>query len=132
LLFYSIAMECYFGTHQTPDSRPENGARLVCFSIPAAGITFKAPFRGDEELHTEYASLLTLLEFIELNQKIFAGKQLKIYGDNLELIKQIQNSTCRHEFSDLLRQVLKYKSKYKYSLGWIPKDQNPSTSFLFD
>lgn len=105
---------------------------LVCFTIPSAGITFKAPFSG-ETLHTDYASLLTLLEFVELNQKIFQGKDLKIYGDNLDMINQVNlKSVCRFEFSDLLKKTLDYRDKYNFSLGWIPRKNNPATNFLFD
>ena len=123
-------MECYFGTYERPDGKGKK-KRLVCFSIPSKGIAFKAPFNG-EKLHTEYASLLTLLEFIELNQKLFKGKKLKIYGDDFELIKQIESNSCKLEFCELLKKALEYRRKYKFSLGWVPKDNNPSTNYLFD
>jgi hypothetical protein len=124
-------MELYFGSFKSGD-RNDTGKMLVCFSIPEVGIAFKAPFTG-EELHTEYASLLTLLEFIEMNQKIFTGKELKIYGTNPEVINQVnEKSACQYEFSELLRKALEYKKKYNYHLGWIPNENNPSTSSLFD
>jgi hypothetical protein len=88
---------------------------------------------GSEELHTEYASLLTLLEFIELNQKLFTGKDLMIYGDNPDVINQVnEKSKCQYEFSELLRKALEYKKKYNYKLGFIPSSNNPSTNSLFD
>ncbi len=125
-------MECYFGSFQSAKDNGHHGKMLVCFTIPSAGITFKAPFSG-EELHTEYASLLTLLEFVELNQKIFEGKDLKIYGDSLELVNQVNlRSVCRYEFSDLLKKTLDYRDKYNFSLGWIPKEKNPAINSLFD
>jgi len=124
-------MELYFGSFK-PGAEDESSKMLVCFSIPEVGIAFKAPFVG-EELHTEYASLLTLLEFIELNQKIFTGKQLKIYGTNPDMINQVnEKSSCQFEFSELLRKALDYKKKYNYQLGWIPTENNPSTNSLFD
>jgi len=124
-------MECYFGSFQSEKNNGHRGKMLVCFTIPTAGIAFKAPFAG-EELHTEYASLLSLLEFVELNQKIFEGKEIKIYGDNLELINQVNlKSVCRYEFSDLLKKTLDYRDKYNFSLGWVPKNNYPSTTFLF-
>jgi hypothetical protein len=125
-------MECFFGIYQPNHGKLDPGKMLVCFSIPSAGISFKAPFSG-EELHTEYASLLTLLEFIELNEKLFKGQELRIYGDNLELINQVNlKSVCRYEFSELLKKALDYRDKYKFSLGWIPRENNPATNFLFD
>ncbi|HDL03512.1 MAG: hypothetical protein DRP46_04110 [Candidatus Zixiibacteriota bacterium] len=125
-------MECFFGSYERDGLGVDSKKMLVCFSIPKAGIAFKAPFDG-EKMHTEYASLLTLLEFIELNQKLFKGKDLKIFGDNMELVKQINiTRTCRYEFSELLKKALDYKQKYNFSLGWIPSDRNPSTTQLFD
>ena len=125
-------MECFFGSYEREPKATGAKKMLVCFSIPKAGIAFKAPFDG-EKMHTEYASLLTLLEFIELNTKLFKGKELKIYSDNMDLIKQINiTHTCRYEFSELLKKTLDYKKKYNFSLGWIPKDRNPSTTQLFD
>ncbi|PKK84440.1 MAG: hypothetical protein CVT49_03705 [candidate division Zixibacteria bacterium HGW-Zixibacteria-1] len=127
-----IVMECFFGSYEREPKATEAKKMLVCFSIPKAGIAFKAPFDG-EKMHTEYASLLTLLEFIEMNNKLFKGKELKIYGDNIELVEQINKThTCRFEFSELLKKTLDYKKKYNFSLGWIPKDRNPSTTQLFD
>jgi hypothetical protein len=124
-------MDCYFGSYRCPDSKGKKERMLVCFAIPSMGIAFKAPFSG-EELHTEYASLLTLLEFIELNHNIFKDKELRIFGDCRELINQISNSTCRYEFSELLRKALDYRARFGYSLSWIPKNSNPSTTYLFD
>ncbi len=124
-------MECYFGTH-LPEKRQDTDKRLVCFSIPEAGIAFKAPFKGGE-LHTEYASLLTLLEFVEMNGKIFKGKEIEIFGDNIDLISQVnQKADCTYEYSELLKKALDYKQKYKYRLGWVPQENNPSTNLLFD
>jgi hypothetical protein len=125
-------MELYFGSFHR--SSPDLAAKkmLVCFSIPEAGISFKAPFAG-EELHTEYASLLTLLEFVELNQKMFAGKDLKIYGNSLDVINQVNlKAVCQFEFSDLLKKTLEYKEKYNFNLGWVPKSNNPALNSLFD
>lgn len=124
-------MNCYFGIYNRDGEAGDDKKMLVCFSIPEVGINFKAPFAG-EALHTEYASLLTFLEFIELNQKLFQGKELNIYSDNLDLIGQINEKTCQYEYSQLLGKVLEYKEKYTYSIGWIPKGQNPAVRNLFD
>lgn len=124
-------MECYFGTH-LPERRRDTDKRLVCFAIPEAGIVFKAPFKGGV-LHTEYASLLTLLEFVEMNGKIFKGKEIEIFGDNIHLISQVNKKIpCTYEFTALLKKALDYRKKYKYKLGWVPQENNPSTSLLFD
>ncbi|UCD16392.1 MAG: hypothetical protein JSV44_07965 [Candidatus Zixiibacteriota bacterium] len=124
-------MDCYFGSYGQESGRKIK-RQLVCFAIPEAGISFKAPFSG-EKLHTEYASLLTLLEFVELNRKLFEGQRLEIYCDNLELINQINMETeCRYEYSELLRKTLDYKDKFSFTIGWIPSESNPATRYLFD
>jgi len=124
-------MECYFGSFLKKNGEVDAHDRLVCFSIPDAGIVFKAPFSGGE-LHTDYASLLTLLEFVELNGKLFEGKDLRIYGDNLDLVKEVnETKPVKYEFSDLLRKALDYKKRYKFSLGWVPRDENPSIGGIF-
>jgi hypothetical protein len=127
-----IVMECFFGSFERNSRNQDDKGMLVCFSIPDAGINFKAPFSG-EQLHTDYASLLTLLEFIELNHKLFRGKELQIFGDNIDLIEQVNGlRACQYEFSALLKKALDYKQKYNFSLGWVPKKNNPSIGQLFD
>jgi len=126
-------MECYFGSYERRDRSEDARKMVVCFAIPDAGIVFKAPFDAEQKLHTQYASLLTLLEFIELNQKIFKGKELKIFGDNFDLVEQVnQNQACLYEFTELLKKAIDYKKKFNYQIGWVPKGSNPSINNLFD
>ncbi|MBN2227377.1 MAG: hypothetical protein JW763_08425 [candidate division Zixibacteria bacterium] len=123
-------MNCYFGSYNRETGPADK--KLVCFAIPEAGITFKAPFNG-AKLHTEYASLLTLLEFVESNQKLFKGHHLELFCDNLDLISQLNMETaCAYEYSELLRKALDYKDKLSFGLNWIPRDSNPATRHLFD
>nr|MBN2278351.1 hypothetical protein [candidate division Zixibacteria bacterium] len=126
-------MECYFGSYRRNGRGEDTKKMVVCFSIPDAGIIFKAPFDAEQRMHTEYASLLTLLEFIELNQKLFRGKELKIFGDNFDLVEQVnEKRACRYEFSELLKKAIDYKKKFKFQIGWVPTSNNPSVNNLFD
>jgi hypothetical protein len=126
-------MDCFFGAYERDKTGAEGKKSLVCFAIPSAGISFKAPFEGEELLHTQYASLLTLLEFIELNENLFKNKELKIFGHDLAMIRQINDTkTVRYEFSELLKKALDYKEKYRFALGWIKEKDNPSINHLFD
>lgn len=126
-------MDCYFGSFERESKVPKGKKALVCFSIPSVGISFKAPFESAEQLHSDYASLLTLLEFIDLNENIFKGKSLKIFGHNLDLIKQInEDVTVKFEFTELLKKTLDYKDKYKFHLGWVSLKNNPSINHIFD
>jgi len=125
-------MECYFGSFDRDYQGEDDHKKLVCFAIPEAGISFKAPFAGGN-LHTEYASLLTLLEFVEMNTKIFDGKDLKLFNNNLDLISQVnQKAACMFEYSELLSKALEYKSKYSFTLNWVPREDNPAVRSLFD
>ena len=126
-------MECYFGSYERQNEGPGGNKSLVCFSIPSRGICFKAPFAGADELHTDYASLLTLLEFIELNPNYFDDHEIQIYGHNQDMIKQINdNHTSRYEFTELLKKAIEYKEKFDYRLGWVAPDDNPSVNYLYD
>ena len=59
-------MECYFyGKIREKDQDKENNA-VVSFVIPELGISFRAQFNGSIQ-ECEYARLLSILEFIELN-----------------------------------------------------------------
>lgn len=126
-------MDCYFGSYERERRGPGGKKSLVCFSIPDKGISFKAPFAGEEQLHTDYASLLTLLEFIELNDKYFVGRNINIYGHNHDIVKQVNaNQTNRFEFAELLKKAIDYKSKLSYNIGWISLTENPSVNYLYD
>lgn len=118
-------MELYFGSLKGLDEqvKPHN---LVTFAIPDIGVKFKAPVPADD-LALEYASLLTLLEFVEINPQLFADRALELYSNNSELVKQVNN--CRvdqKELIPLLQRALQYRSRLKYSISWIPRPDNPA------
>ncbi|MCP4566342.1 MAG: hypothetical protein GY841_02045 [FCB group bacterium] len=118
-------MELYFGSF----SDLGDGAtdkNLVSFAIPDIGVKFKAPFEA-ENITLDYASLLTLLEFIEINPQLFGNKALELFSHNIALVTQVK--TCRVPSKDLapyLQKALKYRSKLKYSINWISFPDNPA------
>ena len=119
-------MELYFGSHYRPFATPEQKKRIVTFEIPELGIGFKAPFEGNHD-QTDFASLLALLEFVDLNRKLFKDKSLQIYSANLRVVKQVNAGEAEaEEYAAFLERALKYRKKYRYSLEWTPSSSNPA------
>ena len=126
-------MECYFGARQLPHETVDGKSSVVMFFIPDAGIRFKAPFAGVDQDHSDLASLLALLEFIDSNQKYLSKQTYQVYGDNLSIINQINGrSRVREEFGHLLSKASKYREKYRFSLQWVPSAENIATDELLD
>ena len=126
-------MECYFGARQLSRSTPDGKSAVVMFYIPEAGIRFKAPFAGVDQDHSDLASLLALLEFIDSNQKYLSYQTYQLFGDNLSVINQV-NGRCdvRQEFGHLMTKASEYRDKYRFSLQWIPPTENSAVDELLD
>ncbi|UCC43141.1 MAG: hypothetical protein JSU65_08290 [Candidatus Zixiibacteriota bacterium] len=126
-------MECYFGTCERSNSNRDGKSSIVMFHIPDVGIRFKAPFEAVNKDHSDLASLLALLEFIDSNQKYFTKQAFQIFGTNLSVINQVNG---REEvppmFSNLMEKASKYRQKYRFSLAWVPRDENSAMDQLFD
>ncbi len=126
-------MECFFGTHPLPRPNLLGKEAVVGFHIPAIGIRFKAPFSGVSGDHCDLASLLALLEFIDTNQKYFGKHTFQIYGTNLHVINQLNG---REPISEMLKPLLDkaqdYRFKYRYSLDWVPDQDNSALNQLLD
>ncbi len=118
-------MELFFGSFSDLGGG-EKDNNLVSFAIPDLGVKFKAPFDA-EDILLDYASLLTLLEFIEINPQLFGNKALELFSHNITLVTQVK--TCRVSNETLvpyLQKALKYRSKLKYSINWISFPDNPA------
>lgn len=126
-------MECYFGTYKLPEENQLGKGAVVVFNIPRVGIRFKAPFSGVDSDHCDLASLLALLEFIDSNQKYFSNHTYQIFGNNLTLINQLNG---REDSSEILKPLLEraqdYRTKYHFSIDWVPADENPALSSILD
>lgn len=127
-------MECYFGSHALPKENQVNKTAVVAFHIPDLGIRFKAPFDAVDDLHSDFASLLALLEFIDENQKYFAkNKDYKIFGDNLKVVNLVNGlETPPMEYGTLMQKANTYRQKYRFSLDWVPSTDNTSLDRNFD
>jgi hypothetical protein len=123
-------MQCFFyGTIRGENSQDiQNG--VVSFSIPDLGIIFRAQFTGTP-VECEYASLLALLEFIEINPHLFQNRTVEIYGDSFEVVNQVNlQMVCHKDLEPYRNMALGYKKKIPYSLNWIPEKENPAQSEL--
>ncbi len=126
-------MNCYFGASRLPQHPTDGKTAIVMFHIPEVGIRFKAPFAGVDQDHSDLASLLALLEFIDSNQKYFSKNTFQLYGNNLSIINQVNGrADVRGEFSHLLKKAEDYRKKYRFSLEWVPSGENSAFDPLLD
>lgn len=124
-------MELYFGSFQ-PSGSPAISRPLVTFAIPDIGVRFKAPYKA-ENMILEYASLLTLLEFIEINPKLFVNRSLELYSASAELVDQVNRRQVNTPtLAPYLRKALEYRARLKYSINWISAGNNPAHDIEID
>lgn len=117
-------MNCYFYgiVREQKSAIGHNG--VVAFSIPSLNLVFKAQTKGNSA-EVEYASLIALLEFIELNPNLFDKKRIQIFSDSSLVVHQVNfNLGCSKELEPYRNLALRYRRKIGYTLGWIPRDEN--------
>lgn len=117
-------MKCFF-QGVVRDARTDTQFNsFVSFIIPELGINFRGQFQGDYE-ECEYASLLALLEFIELNNHLFKDKRIEILGNNYSVISQVNSiEEPSTELEPLCSLAQSYKKKFPFILDWIPVNEN--------
>ena len=118
-------MRGYFYAEK-PGSPDKPGRGIVSFHLPELNITFRARYKGTA-IACQYAALLALLEFVEINPKLFKGKSLELYGDSFAVVNQINDRMfCQKDLLPLRNMALTYKRKLPFSLKWGPQTQNPA------
>jgi hypothetical protein len=121
-------MQCFFYGRIREEEKARDG--VVSFTIPDLGIVFRAQFKGNAR-ECEYASLLALLEFIEINPHLFKNKTVEIFGDSFLVVNQVnQQMFCDKNLEPYRNMALVYKKKIPYSLSWIPQNENPAQNEL--
>jgi ribonuclease HI len=123
-------MQCFFyGTNRDKECTDSRGG-VASFSIPDLGIVFRAEFRGSP-VECEYASLLALLEFIEINPHLFQNKTVEIFGDSFVVVNQVNlQMVCNKDLEPYRNMALVYKKKIPFSLNWISEKENPAQNEL--
>ena len=82
-------------------------------------------------MECDYASLLALLEFIEINPHLFQNRTVEVFGDSFEVVNQVNlQMICQKDLEPYRNMALVYKKKIPYSLSWIPEKENPAQSEL--
>ncbi len=121
-----VVMECFF-TSYVRDKESEDGKNaLISFTVPDHGIVFRASFKGNRQ-EVEYAALLALLEFVEINPQLFKNKTLEIYSDSFTLVNQVNKRMyCSKDLEPFRNMALLMQKKIPYSLSLIPLSDNPA------
>ena len=117
-------MKCFYQGRQRKTKGMTGHSGFVSFAIPDLGISFRAQFSGAKD-ECDYASLLALLEFMELNPHLFKNKRIEIFGDNFKIVNQVNQKV--HPTKDLepyMNMAIGYKKKIPFTLGWIPDSEN--------
>jgi len=123
-------MECFFSS-QNISSESEKHNALLSFTVPDLGIVFRAQFSGNG-IECEYASLLSLLEFVDINPQLFKNKAVEIYSDNFELVNQVNNKMfCNKQLEPYKNMALLFKKKIPFVLKHVPAGDNPAQNKLF-
>lgn len=116
-------MKCYFHGSGSKDG-PERRLGLISFAIPDLGVLFRSACKGDL-YQCQYVSLLSLLKFIELNPEVFSRDQLHLFGDCPLVIQQISGQAHTPKTLESYRDLTRlYNRKLKFSLRWIPEQEN--------
>lgn len=119
-------MECYFYSNVLDQRQDGLHDAVISFTIPDTGIVFRSRFAGSPG-ECEYAALLTLLEFVELNPQVFRDRTIEIYGDSFTVVNQINEKMyCAQDLQPFRNMALLFRSKFSYSINWIPQRDNPA------
>lgn len=124
------AMKCFYRGHRREAEGMSGYTGFVSFAIPDLGINFRAQFSGNQD-ECDYASLLALLEFMELNPHLFKNRRIEIFGDNFKVVNQVNQLV--HATKDLepyMNMAVGYKKKIPFTLKWIPISENPAQDGL--
>ena len=125
-------LKCYFSIKVSEQEKGRRQNGLVCFAIPEVGVLFKTRSIGSF-FELEYISFLSLLRFLELNQKAFENLKLSILCSSPLLVYQMnENSGCQREVQQLRNLVLAFKRKLNFFLSWIPEGENRALNGMMD
>lgn len=122
-------MQCFFTGEMFVRPGQPVTAGVISFRIPDLNITFRAQFRGTPQ-ECQYASLLALLEFVELNPHLFKNKSLEFYSDSQLVVNQINHEEVEltSELEPYRDMALSYRRKFPYILNVVRRSHNPAQS----
>ena len=120
-------MQCYFTGEMFVRPGQPITAGVMSFQIPDLDITFRAQFKGSPQ-ECQYASLLALLEFIDLNPHLFKNRTIEIYSDSQMVVSQINDtdSSMPRSLEPYRDMALTYRRKRPYSIAFVRGGNNPA------
>jgi hypothetical protein len=117
-------MRCFFHGYNRGEDGMSGFNGLVSFAIPDIGITFRAQYNGSRD-ECEYASLLALLEFVDLNPHLFRNRRIEIFGNDYKIIDQVNHGTQpTRNLEPFMNMAVGYRHKIAFTLNWIPDNEN--------
>jgi len=125
-------MRCYFYGAVNGGDKLSRQSGTVSFAIPDLGVVFRSRWSGNL-LECQYAALLSLLQFIESNKKIFKKSEIQILSDASVVVYQLsKDSFVMKNIEPYFRMVQTYKAKFPFKVHWIPEKENTACSGLSD
>jgi hypothetical protein len=123
----SERMQCYFYSEVFVRPGQPTTAGVVSFKIPDLDIVFRAQFKGSPQ-ECQYAALLALLEFVDLNPQLFKHKTLELYSDSIMVVSQVNSLqvTTPKDLEPYRNMALTYRRKFPYNLNLIRRANNPA------
>jgi len=125
-------MRCYFhGSVDQADPLVKTEG-TVSFAVPDLGIIFRSRWTGNL-YDIQFAALISLLKFIENNDKIFKGTDIEIHSDAAVIIYQLtKNPVVPKSMIQYYQAVQQYRAKFPFKLSWVPLKDNPACHGLSD
>ena len=121
-------VKCFISAKTLVQDKEKRQNGLISFAISDLGILFKARYFGSH-YELEYISLLALLRFIEKNYKAFEGQKINVLCSSSLLVYQMsENTVCQKELERHRNLALACKKKLKFSLSWVPENENRAQS----
>jgi hypothetical protein len=125
-------IQCYFFGESFGTDKLDASSGITGYALPDFGVVFRRQFNGNL-IECQYAGLLELLRFIDLNRKNFLGKHFEILSDSAVVIYQVnQKKLIGKDLLPYFRSVEIYKNKFPFKLSWIPKEDNIAVTGLLD
>jgi hypothetical protein len=125
-------MKCYFSAKSESKDKSKEERILISFAIPELGVLFRTHYTGNFYECT-YISLLKLLKFIETNPEVFEKGKIEVLSHDPAIVYQVnQKTACDGSLEKLNGLALLYKRRLKYSLNWIPLNENKAEKGLLD
>lgn len=125
-------MRCYFNGSVHGADQLAKHIGTVSFAIPDIGVVFRSRWAGNL-LECQYAALLSLLQFIDSNDKVFKNKDIQILSDASVVVYHLTKETfIFNSVKPYYRMVQAYKGKFDFTVRWIPERENAAFLGLTD